>query len=97
MARWLDLSFDHHRSQFGDCLRGVEALGTGLGTGLGTVHDGVTAIKPERIFECIQALAGRFVAAVFDPARRLQQRGWTEEALAVPPIARTRSRAARAQ
>ena len=61
------------------------------------VHDGVAAVQPERILELIEPLAGRLVAAVDDPAVRGQQRRGTEEAVAVPPVARAGGRAAGAQ
>src|SRR6202008_4101572 len=68
-----------------------------LWAGFGAVHDGVAAIKPERILEIVEPLAGCFIARVLDPARCLQQRGRSKEALAVPPIARARGRAAGAE
>src|SRR6516225_5586418 len=87
------LPLDHHPLDLGDGLGGVEALRAGLGA----VHDGVAAVETERILEIVEALAGGLIARVLDPARRLQQRGGTEEALAVPPIARARGRAAGAK
>ena len=77
----------------GDRLRRIEALRAGLGA----VHDGVAAVEPERVFEIVEPLAGRLVAAVADPAVGLQQRGRAEIALRVPPVARARRRAAGAQ
>src|SRR5581483_9943725 len=65
--------------------------------GPGAVHDGVAAVQPERVFERVEALAGLFVAAVGEPAIGLQQDRRSEIALAVPPIARARGRAAEAQ
>src|SRR5215813_5089534 len=88
-----DLPLHHHPLDLGDGLGGVEALRAGLGA----VHDGVAAIEAERILEIVEALAGRLVAAVVEPAASLQQRGGPEEALAVPPVARARGRAAGAQ
>src|SRR5205823_14370252 len=61
------------------------------------IHDGVAAIEPERVLEIVEPLAGSLIAAIGDPARRLQQRGRTEKTFAVPPIARARGRAAGAQ
>src|SRR4051794_2295873 len=87
------LSFDQLQLQFGDGFGRVETLRAGFGA----VHDGVAAVEPERVFEIVEPLAGRFVTRVFHPARRLQQRGGAEEAFAVPPVARARGRAARAQ
>src|SRR5689334_14733266 len=97
-TRWLvmtksHLPFDQLQLELGDRLGGIETLRTGLGA----VHDGVAAIEPERILEIVEALSGGLVAGVGDPARGLQQRGRTEEALAVPPIARAGGRAAGAE
>src|SRR5258705_13539288 len=82
----LHLPRDHHLLDLGDRLGGIEALRAGLGA----VHDGVAAVEPERILEVVEALAGRLVARILDPAMRLQERGGTEKALGVPPVARTR-------
>ena len=89
----LHLPLDHLELEFGNRLGRIETLRAGLGA----VHDGVAAIEPERVFEIVEPLAGGFIAAVLDPAGRLQQRGGSEEALAVPPIARAGGRAAGAQ
>src|SRR5450755_4423970 len=89
----LDLPLDHLQLEFGNGLGGIEALRAGLGA----VHDGVAAIEPERILEIVEPLAGGLIAAVLDPARRLQQGGRAEIAVAVPPVARARGRAAGAQ
>src|SRR5262245_25300258 len=88
-----DLPFDHLQLELGNRLGGIETLRAGLRA----IHDGVAAVKAERVFEIVEPLAGRFITRVRDPARGLQQRGGAEEALAVPPIARTRGRAAGAQ
>ena len=58
--RTLHLPLDHHALDLGDGLGGVEALRAGLGA----VHDGVAAIEPERVFEIVEPLARRLVAAV---------------------------------
>src|ERR1700759_4801921 len=86
----LHLPLDHLELEFGNRLGRIETLRAGLGA----VHDGVAAIEPERVFEIVEPLAGSFVAAVLDPAGRLQQCGGSEEAVAGPPIARARGRAA---
>jgi len=44
-----------------------------FGHGVGAIHDRVAAIKPERVFQIIQTLAGRFIAAVDQPAIGLQR------------------------
>src|SRR6516225_4010991 len=87
------LPLDHHPLDLGDGLGRIEALRAGLGA----VHDGVAAVEAERVLEIVEALPGRLVAAVLEPAVGLKQRGGSEEALAVPPIARAGGRAARAQ
>src|SRR6266404_5935891 len=88
-----NLAFDQLELEFGDGLGRIEALRAGLGA----VHDGVATIKPERVLEIVESFAGGFVAAVLDPARCLQQRCRSQEALAVPPVARARRRAAGAE
>src|SRR6202035_4431843 len=88
-----DLPLDHHQLEFGDGLGRIEALRAGLGA----VQDGVAAIEPARVLEIIEPLAGGLIAAVLDPSCRLQQRGRAEIAVAVPPIARARGRAAGAE
>src|SRR5438093_4272912 len=92
-GRCLDLPLDHLQLELGDGFGRVEALWAGLGA----VHDGVAAVEPERVFEIVEPFAGGFIAGIFHPARRLQQRGRAQEALAVPPIARARGRAAGAE
>src|SRR5437868_6324611 len=87
------LALDHHALDFGDRFCGVQVLRAGTGA----VHDGVAAVEAERIFEIVEAIAGRFVATVVEPSARLQQRRWPEETIGIPPIARTRGRAAGAQ
>src|ERR1700704_6064611 len=79
------LPLDHLLLDLGDRLRRIEMLRAGVGA----IHDGVAAIEPERILEIVEPLAGRLVAAIGDPALRLQQHRGAEEALAVPPVART--------
>src|SRR5215510_624932 len=83
------LPLDHHPLDLGDGLGRVETLRAGLSA----VHDGVAAVKAERVLEIVEALPGRLVAAVLEPAVGLKQRGGSEETLAVPPIARRGRRA----
>src|SRR5215471_17268245 len=78
------LPLDQLELEFGDRLGGIETLRTGLGA----VHDRVAAVEPERVLEIVEPLAGGFIAAVFDPAGGLQQRGRSQKSFAVPPIAR---------
>ncbi len=87
------LPFDEHLPDLGDGLGGVEALPAGLGA----IHDGVAAVEPERVLKIVEPFAACLVAAVHDPALRLQQDGRPEEALAGPPIAGTAGAAAGAE
>src|SRR5690606_32265327 len=80
----LELAVDHRLLERGDLLGWIEALRAGLGA----VHDGVAAIEPERILEIVEAMAGALVARVLDPAVGLQQRGRSEVAVGIPPVAR---------
>src|SRR5919198_6602985 len=89
----LNLPLDHLLLDLGDRLRRIEMLRAGVGA----VHDGVAAIEPERVFEIVEPLASRLVAAVDDPALRLQERRRSEEAVVVPPVAWARRGAAGAQ
>src|SRR6516225_2340158 len=88
-----DSAFDQHRLNFGDGLGRIEAFGASLGA----IENGVAAIQSKRVFEIIEPRPGRFIAAVDDPAARLQQRGGPEIAIAVPPIAGAAAAAAGAQ
>src|SRR5262245_45966904 len=60
----LHLPLDHRLLDLGDRLGGVEVLGARLGA----VEDRVTAVETERVLEVVEALAGRLVARVDDPA-----------------------------
>ena len=57
----------------------------------------MAAVEPERVFEIVKPLAGCLVAAVYDPAVRLQERGGPEKAVAIPPVAGTAGRTAEAE
>src|SRR5262245_4289312 len=63
-AAGLNLPLDHHLLDLGDRLGRIEVLRAGVRA----VHDGVAAVEPERILEVVEALAGRLVAAVGEPA-----------------------------
>src|SRR5215212_227796 len=67
LRRGSHLPVHHGLLDLGDGLRGVKVLGAGLGA----VEDGVAAVEPERIFEVVEPVAGRFVARILDPALRL--------------------------
>src|SRR3569623_2494070 len=82
-----------HLLDLGERLGRVEARGAGVGA----IHDRVAAIEAEWGLELVEPLAGHLVAAVGEPAIRLKQDRRPQELVAVPPIARARRRAARAQ
>ena len=63
------LPFDHHLLDLGDGLGRIETLRAGIRT----IHDRMAAIKPERIFEIIKTIAGRFIAAIDQPTIGLQE------------------------
>src|ERR1700740_3248347 len=86
----LNLPLDHLQLEVGNRLRGVEALRACLRA----VQDGVAAVEAGRGLEVVEACAGRFITRVVDPAACLQKRCRAEEAIAVPPVARARRRAA---
>src|SRR5690606_1974162 len=68
-----------------------------LRAGARAAHDAVATVQLERILQIVQPRTGVLVTAVDDPAVGLQQDGGTEVAVAVPPVARARGRAARAE
>src|SRR5258708_14505098 len=76
----------HHLLDLSYGLGGIEIFRAGLGA----VHDGVAAIKAKRIFKIVQALPGRLVAGVDDPAVGGQQCGGAPIAVALPPKAPAR-------
>mmetsp|Transcript_30631 Transcript_30631/g.99585 ORF Transcript_30631/g.99585 Transcript_30631/m.99585 type:complete len:223 (+) Transcript_30631:1890-2558(+) len=88
MPRSVSHGFDR-----GDLARGVEPLRAHLAA----VHDGVAAVKLEGVVDGVQALLRRRVAAVDDPAVRLEQHSGPEVLVAVPPVRRARGGAARAE
>src|SRR5678815_3084610 len=53
--------------------------------GARAVENRVTPIEPERVFEVVEPFPRRLIAAVHQPAPRLQQDGRTEESIRVPP------------
>src|SRR6266511_4051668 len=69
---------------FGNRLTRVQVLRAGLRT----VENRVTAIEPKRIFDFVKPFAGCLVAAVQDPAMRVQESGRPKKPGAVPPVAR---------
>src|SRR5215467_3437720 len=90
MGSLLKRSFHHQLLDLSDRLRRVQAL-RAYGC---AVHNGVAAIKPKGVLKMIEALSGRLVARIHDPAIGLQQGGGTQEPLLVPPIGWARGRAA---
>ena len=63
---------DEHLLDLADGLGGVETLGADLGA----VHDRVAAIELEGVFQVVEALARRLVAAVGQPPPRREQGRW---------------------
>src|SRR3569833_3562506 len=61
------------------------------------IHDGVAPVEPVWVLQLVEPLAGRFVAAVGDPAISLEQDRWAQELVGVPPIARAARRTAEAK
>src|SRR5262245_64717997 len=57
-SRALDAALDHELAQLGDGAGGIEPLGACLSA----IEDRVAAVKPERVLEVVQALAGCFIA-----------------------------------
>jgi hypothetical protein len=90
MARGLQHALHHHFLDLGNRLGRVQPFGAGFGA----IHDRVAAIQLERIMQIIQPLACGLVAAVDDPAIGMQQRCRAKVAIAIPPVAGARGRAA---
>ena len=82
MSRGLALALDHHMFDIGNGLGRVQPLRANLRA----VHNGVAAVKLERVFQVIEAFARAFVAAVDQPAIGLQERGRPEIFVTIPPI-----------
>ena len=58
-----------------------------LGTGICAVHDRMTTIQPEGIFEIIKSFTGVFITTVCYPSIRLQQDGRPQVTVTIPPVA----------
>jgi hypothetical protein len=84
-------ALDQHLLDFGDCLSGIQTLGTSSRT----IQNGVASIESERILEFIEPLTSRLVAAIDKPAGCLKQNCGTEKTIAVPPVTRTSRGAAK--
>jgi hypothetical protein len=68
-----------------------------LGACSRAVKDGVAPVHAHAVVEGVLALLLLLVSRVGDPSVALQEDGWAEVLLAVPPVAGARGRAARAQ
>src|SRR5271156_1089913 len=68
----------HHLLDLGYRFGGIQVLWAGFSA----VHDGVAAIQPKWVFKTVQALAGRLIARIDDPAIGGQQRGRSQITLA---------------
>src|ERR1700732_4651449 len=66
-----NLAFDHQLLDFRNGQGGIESLGAGLRA----IHDGMAAIEAERVFEIVEPVTGRLVAAVDDPGIGLTHHG----------------------
>lgn len=62
------------------------ANGFYLWAGLCAIHDGVTAIHAERIFEFIQTFDRQIVTWIDDPAIGLHQNGRSQIFVRIPPV-----------
>lgn len=78
----LDRAFDHHLLDLCDGLGRVKTLGAGFRA----VHNGMAAVEFEGIFKLVQTLARGLIPAINNPAVGVQERGWPEIAIAIPPI-----------
>ena len=83
LLRSLILPLDQHLLGFGDGLCRVQSFGTGLRA----IHDRVATVQTERIFKFIESFAGRIITTVNQPAIRCQQRGRSQIAITIPPVA----------
>ena len=68
-----------------------------LGTGVRAVHDRVAAVPLVGVVQTLQTLLRHLVTRVRDPTVRLLEDGGTQILVRVPPVGRTRRRAASAQ
>ena len=68
-----------------------------LGTRVRAVHDRVAAVQLVGVVQTLQTLLRHLVTRVRDPAVRLLEDGGTQILVGVPPVGRTRRRAASAQ
>ena len=57
----------------------------------------MAAIEPERVFEVVEPVARRLVPAVDQPAIGLEEHGWSEEAITIPPMTGASRGAAKAE
>jgi hypothetical protein len=57
----------------------------------------VATVEAERVFQLVEALTRRFVAAVDNPPVGLEQNGGTEVAFGIPSVARAARGAAEAE
>ena len=61
------------------------------------IHNGMASIQLIRIIQTLQSLLGHLITRIRDPPIRLLQDGRSQVLIAMPPVRRTRRRAARAQ
>ena len=89
----LALPFGDHLLDLGDGLSRIEAFRAGPGA----IEDGMASIEPERVFQLVETVPGRFVAAIDDQALGLQQYRRSQIAIVVPPPAWAAAGATEAQ
>ena len=68
-----------------------------LGTSMRAVHDGMATVQLVGVVQILQTLLRHLVTRIGDPAVRLLEDGGTEVLVGMPPVGRTRGRAASAQ
>lgn len=89
----VDLIKGHLFLDFGNGTAWVQALWTRSGT----VHDSVTSVQGHGVLQHLLSDLTSFVSGVNQPSVGLHQHSWTQVLLLVPPVRRTRRRAAGTQ
>lgn len=85
------LTLNHFLFDFRNRLRRIQILGTSVCT----VHDRMTTIKTERVFQLIEPLTLCVVPCICDPPPCIQKNSRPHKPVRIPPIARTRRRTAK--
>ena len=61
-----------------------------FGTSLRAVHDGMASVQTKGVVQLLESRLPCLIATVHDPARSLQENGWSQILLVVPPVTGTR-------